>query len=176
LFTVLWDNQSPAAIDGWLGLPWNNAQNAIGLLLDWHRAVVMSAELTADEETVVSFLDVVTRLSTAAAVDSNGSLYWTSKTLADNLRAVPGVSARCLAEGLEMAQRFLAFSDGGGALYNDHLRAAYDLVSSQFEVNAKATVLKRRMDDVVPDPHDLRRRKAFVIAWERGLFKLAYLV
>lgn len=161
-------------VSGWLSVPWRDPRHAIRLMLDWYKTLVGRTPPNAAEERVVDFLHVIDKVSWHE--DPNGTLYWTARDLSDEMRAGVGTGALCLFEILEALQRTLANSDGGGAVCNHHVLRVYELVTRQTDLSAKSSMLQRRLDDAVPDHRDHRRRKAFTVAWERGLYRLAYLV
>jgi hypothetical protein len=144
---------------GWFIPPWRNGWNAVEL-------AVRAAEIEGpvDDEWL---LDVVEHRG------DRQDVYWTAQ---DRL-AWGATSNRLLRAAYRCLQVLIAKSDGGGEVYNAILVEPFSkLMPEQVE----DLVLEYRCRDAINvssilagDVND-RQRRAFVIAWERGLYMAAY--
>lgn len=151
--------------DGWFNVPWRDGWNAVGL--------AMSLSDCQDKEDAGAqlFLKV-----TWENRRSDASVYWEAgdflQTLGRDINVLTCAALRCL-------QVSVSNSSGGGEVYNAILtRALTELPVHLVE----AHVLEWRCRDAIGTTAYLqgdlfdRRRRAFKIAWERGLFLAAYAI
>lgn len=194
LFTLLLEQAVPSTPDAWFKEPWKDGRNAAWLgarlieaSFEDELAKVGSVEMRASDtvkpiQAIISFVeDVVTRpreLSTA---------YWTAFDLKASARALSN-HAGILSAVLDMIQKWLAHSDGGGHVYNGTLqRICEKLLDDGSDLERLEQLVRRYRgrdaigltpaDDIEPgDPTIKRRLHAFESAWLRGLFRVAYCV
>ncbi len=181
LASVLDGNRHKANIDGWLSVPWRSGWCAARLPLDLWDAIPFSLKRG----------DVVATGLRRAIMDREKI----SKTYqqADNFRSdaaelfVRGchyspllmATARCI-------QIEIANSGGGGHIFNDALTNALrtlqakNLIGDDTIVNIEKIVTEVRCQDAIGTTAQLqndrfdRERRAFAIAWKRGLYQAAY--
>jgi len=159
---------------GWFTLPWRNGRNAVSLATAYARTFVAFRSGRLDPSLPTAMSDGFTTLALrfGAHLQASG-LYWTIDDIRDDLRTVnhPGVPA--LRAALRCLQLWLSSSDGGGHGYNIVLQDTLVDVSEEL-------VLEWRCHDAIGvgsqldgSPAD-KQRRAFRLAWERGLFHAAY--
>lgn len=150
--------------EGWFTLPWRDGFNAAGLAIAvWQRTVsqVPRPEINA-------YLRVIPRILVRDR--SHLTYEMIDEVLTGGHHHAGFAPARI---GLRCAAISIARSDGGGHVYND-LFKQYDLGPTEDEV-----IRYRCMDATGISPGFLgdvndRLRRAFVIAWQRGLYHAAY--
>lgn len=181
LFDLLWEQQAPSTPANWFSTSWQNGENAIRLGL----ALASNEKWTEEQSTLVQFL-----LHGHHKEATDGDAYWQASQLRTAARCdeeASSTSSTALVHTLEMFLRWKSKSDGGGALYNDHLmHICEDLLDHGGALEAiEPLVRKWRQRDVVglgvddPEPEDptlQRRLRAFETAWKAGLFKIAFCV
>lgn len=154
--------------EGWFSVPWRDGWNAVSLghaayfLLDY-RAPSTVSSVAADLGLWLS-----ERRTDAFA-------YWNI----DDAIAEVGRASLMLRAALRCMQIVIARSDGGGEVYNAILRPAFD----SYTPEAIESVIEpiRCLDALGfgspgathPESYE-RRKKAFQIAWRRGLYRAAY--
>lgn len=160
LAAVIAEHQLDNNANGWFLIPWRSGWNAVELA---NRAACHDR---GDCELL--WLDDVCRNRTTSE-----DTYWT----AQDLLATTTTPNRTLRAALRCLQVMLAKSDGGGEVYNAILLGVF----SAFDpVNVEDLVLEYRCRDSIGvssrlagDAND-RLRRAFSIAWKRGLYAAAY--
>lgn len=165
LAQILDERRLEAGADGWFELPWRDGRNALGLALEQHqrRMEVPRADAGIEAAVILAekliLADVRNADTYHAATERLAEIPYTLNTAA--LRA----ALRCF-------QHVIMRSSG--ELYNGILRNALsfdeDLVL-RWRCRDAIGVLPQLENDT-----DDRRRRAFVIAWKRGLFHAAYAI
>jgi hypothetical protein len=142
--------------ENWFKLPWRNGWNAVEL----------AARSAGDDEDPWLLLVCAKRIADQGA-------YWNAQ---DQLSTTVTPS-RMLRAALRCLQVLIANSSGGGAVYNAILRGPFE---AQDPERVSDLVLEYRCRDSIGttavmqgDTND-RLRKAFSIAWGRGLYMAAY--
>jgi hypothetical protein len=164
---------------GWFTLPWRSGWNAVRLGIAWWKRI--SGDLAwslQSNEPLVAFMDYVHRSSSAPpgyeiAEDLRAAARRVGGAMHNSNRQAPLMAAaRCY-------QIMLARSDGGGQTYNEVLLAAHEACAYElipFELGADDVRNARRDDALGISRTSSRHKKAFEIAWERGLFHAAYAI
>lgn len=162
---------------GWFVLPWHSGWNAAALAYEaWivvsHEAgsIVIDEQLERRIKLMIQFGDETTRVYE----DANELL-----DLASDLVAMAGCDdVRFLTAALRCIQIQISNSSGGGTAYNGVLLRPFERVSRS-DLFA-AAVMRNRCRDAIgvsavfaQDSND-RLRRAFQIAWSRGLYRAAY--
>lgn len=154
--------------NGWFRPPWKNGWNAVGLCA--------FGEIYDGKETLFCRqIFEQARQRPIGACD-----YWEAQDL---LRADLSLRAPLAAAGLRCVQLACAKSDGGGVVYNDVLRRTF--AESGFDerysrLHIQTIVREYRCRDsigttaVLQNDRNDRQRRAFCIAWDRGLYLAAY--
>lgn len=178
LITVLMEQTAPSTPEAWFEAPWKNGHNAI------HLAIALAGETTDRQHEVADFLSFeYQRLSP-------GSAYWHASRLREVALAEAGVSdasAMALARAAEMFLKWISNSDGGGLIYNHHLREICEYSLSRGEtlewLDGEVLLWRRRdalgcpPNTTMPqDAQTMRRLRAFETAWKAGLFRVAFCV
>lgn len=144
--------------ENWFKLPWRNGWNAIDLALH-----------VAQNET-----ELEPWLSTVCRNRSTGQdVYWT----AQDLLSTTVTPNRMMRAALRCLQILIANSDGGGEVYNAILLGPFSTILPE---RVNDLVMEYRCRDSIGvsavlrgDGSD-RLRRAFTIAWKRGLYHAAY--
>lgn len=168
LAAVLAEHRLGNNAEGWFKLPWRDGWSAADLAFTAYR--IHSPSTKTFDPKAVEFLSEVIAHRTPSA-----PLYW---ALTEKLT---GMSTdgdwRFLYTAYRCIQALISNSSGGGEVYNDLLRRAFrDLDDEQTE----RIVLHHRMHDALGVPSTMdggtmdRARRAFEIAWKRGLYHAAY--
>lgn len=165
-------------VAGWLELPWRSGWNAASF------AYTSYERFAHDDNGLIDF-DVRALLGrwvlnqyvapsiyeTADGIIAEVSI----KTLHHNLKA-----ARLLIAGFRCVQLTIANSSGGGVTYNDVLRTLFDRLPDHWPAMLKDEMRTARCMDAIGthptlmnDSND-KLRRAFCIAWDRGLYRAAY--
>lgn len=173
LASVLAEHALERSTHGWFQLPWRDGWNAAYLALDgWYQHSNSDEALLLKE--IAEHVD-----HWVAARCISPSIY----EQADHDLAVTaaaffnGDRRRYLSSALRCVQLVISNSHGGGATFNEVLRACFDGCRTDWISNI---VLRARCRDAIGvDPfeandEDDRLRRAFKIAWGRGLFHAAY--
>ena len=159
--------------EGWLLLPWRSGWSVVALCLaidmKLRGHVIYGAGAPADVDTSLRVW--------AATREITSNVYFA----ADNLREGLKDTSPALGCALRCVQVMIARSDGGGAVYNDILKPLFHRLRSFMHVLAPAVMDARCRDAIGVGPNlmndaDDRRRRAFKIAWERGLYHAAYAI
>lgn len=160
LAAVLAEHQLDNNAAGWFKLPWRDGWNAIELAL----RVSFHEHGFGDQPWLA---EVCKNRSTTQ------DIYW----IAQDLLAPTVTPNRMLRAAFRCLQVLLAKSDGGGEVYNAILVGAFFSVDVS---TAENLVLEFRCRDsigvgakLLGDGND-RLRRAFTIAWKRGLYAAAY--
>lgn len=161
LIAVLVEAKAEYDVPGWLSVPWRNGWNAARLALN------ITTE-APEFERIEPFYKFVESMHTIG--DRSPSAYAHLEELLREIRwshATPAmrVAMRCM-------QVVIANSDGGGQVENALLES---IVTGQHE---GLMLEARRIDAVGHDisPVGERRRQAFLIAWRKGLYRVAYAI
>jgi len=151
--------------DGWFTVPWRDGWNAVGFAIS-----LSDPQDDADRE-ALTFIN-----TTFHDRRSDAYVYWQAseflQSLGRDINMVTSAALRCL-------QVTTSNSSGGGAVFNAILSRALTELPVNYIIEH---VLEWRCRDAIGttsflqgDLHD-RRRRAFKIAWERGLFLAAYAI
>jgi hypothetical protein len=159
LASVIADYSLDNNAGGWFRPAWRDGWNAVELAT---KASTACSEVT--------WLDAV---CTNRALTAGAEAYWRASELLSNGRA----DAMCNA-ALRCLQVLISHSDGGGEVYNAILVRPFS--ERVFPEDVFDLVLEYRCRDSIGttavlqgDIND-RQRRAFVIAWKRGLYLAAY--
>lgn len=161
LLAVLFESKADYNVAGWLSVPWRDGWNAARLALN---IALGSSEFSriAPMHNIVDLMWVEGTRNARAYAELEELLReirWSAATPA--LRA----AMRCM-------QVVIANSDGGGHVENAILDGVVFGEHEQLMLDA------RRVDAVGHDisPVGERRRQAFITAWRKGLYKVAYAI
>ena len=169
LAVVLDEHRLEANAENWFSVPWRDGWNAVALASDFYGADDYT-EVTSEERHIWKWLETVIEKR-----DDRSHIYWEAT---EYLQQCTRFETKYLSAALRCLQVLLANSSGGGTVYNAILKAASDkLVPIQLHSDI---ILEYRCCDAIGttsvmqnDQHD-RLRRAFVIAWQRGLYQAAY--
>ena len=165
LASVLDEHRLDNNAEGWFKVPWRNGWNAVGLATTtWDS--IEDGQSSDNEYATFRFLsDVI------SSRQLQGS-YEVANLLLDRAHH------KLLYAGLRCLQVLASNSHGGGEVYNTILRLAFD--AEQPSLLFEHHVLHWRCLDALGveptlngDKFD-RQRRAFFIAWKRGLYHSAY--
>lgn len=157
---------------GWFTLPWRHGYNAASVA---YACFTRNVDTYASkrEKHIESFLHgVLATPTTATEVDYERAAMMLERVDTDEVSSYLRASLRCL-------QIWLSNSSGGGHAYNSVLMVPVE--RSLIPIGLiEDVVLEWRCRDAIgttavmqSDRHD-RARRAFTIAWKRGLFHAAY--
>lgn len=151
---------------GWFRIPWRDGWNAVKLAL---RADSNPGEIGL-------WIEEQLQARTRSAL-----VYWGA---AEHATTALARTAPFLAASLRCIQICVAKSDGGGEIYNDILKRPFldssETASEDHLRLLQALVLEHRCRDsigttaVLQNDRNDRQRRAFKIAWSRGLYLAAY--
>jgi hypothetical protein len=172
LALVLNENRLDANALGWFTIPWRDGWNAIEMA---QRCFERNFDEYASsrENNIDKFITDI-----LSAKSSNAEAYWVAgeyltRIDTDDISPFLVAAVRCL-------QVQISNSSGGGAVFNYILKHAFDKTEPS-ELLAEV-VLEYRCRDaigttaVMQSDSSNKRRRAFIIAWERGLFHAAYAI
>lgn len=143
---------------GWFSVPWRDGWNAMRLAFELSKGL----EVQEWHTTMATWIN--DRVLSAQA-------YWEAGDFLENLHG-GGLNPFARA-ALRCYQLLVSSSDAGGQGYNRILFPVFDAhPPEKFE----SAVSYWRQRDALGAFHDERRRRAFNIAWERGLYKAAYAI
>lgn len=159
---------------GWFQVPWNNGTNAIMLAHQmWWRMFVPHLQATQTW--------LPTHMRADKLLDGSAHIHPTDiyHHIEDLLREIEWhQSTPALRAALRCMQILIARSDGGGHVYNDVLRPLFE--GRENDDGIEDLIRSHRCNDAIGtmmqlqgDTND-RIRRAFTIAWDRGLFVAAY--
>lgn len=167
LAAVLDEHRLENNAEGWFKLPWRDGWNAADLAFNVYLNQLGQSP------------GVVERILTEAldARKSSAQLYW------DVTERLTGMSTdgswRFLYAAYRCVQVLISNSSGGGEVYNDLLRRALRDMDDEL---TERFVLQHRMQDALGVSRTMdggtmdRARRAFTIAWQRGLYHAAYAI
>lgn len=157
----------------WFVLPWRSGWNPIRLLLDLDRFFHKPMSQTLEQEAIRK--EACDKLNAwLVSGETTREVYWA----ADELRMLG--PSRPLASALRCLTVLISKSDGGGHVYNDILKLIFDREIAL--VGHSNIVMEARCHDAIGVGPQLendrfdRQRRAFKIAWERGLYSAAYAI
>lgn len=148
--------------ENWFTIPWRDGWCAVELAYEAY--IHYSTGNDHEELTKI----IAERQQTA-------ELYWRAGEEIANGNALG--SSRFLYAAWRCLQVLLSYSSGGGEVYNDILRRAFRGLADE---QGEDIVLIARMRDALGVPSSMdggtmdRARRAFRIAWKRGLYHAAY--
>lgn len=154
---------------GWFSIPWREGLNAVSLA----HAAFFDLEFEKKSAAILAVAQDLGLWLSERRTDT--FTYW----LADEALSEIGSSSPFLRAALRCLQIRIARSDGDGEVYNAILRPTFDFYQTTPEI--ELNVERHRMLDALGG-YDLkvarhdneRRKKAFQIAWRRGLYRAAY--
>lgn len=162
LAAVLDEHRLENNAEGWFKLPWRDGWNAADLAY----ATYLHHSPGSSDAYLAEAL--------ARRVPS-APLYWTVTEKLTGMSTDGGW--RFIYAAFRCVQVLIANSSGGGEVYNDLLRRALRGLDDE---HTEAFVLHHRMRDALGVPSSMdggtmdRARRAFAIAWRRGLYHAAY--
>jgi hypothetical protein len=158
--------------EGWFKPRWRDGWNAVSLAFRCWRTIAdqitfMDGQITEAGE----FLEKISKRQ-----QDTGDVYWEA---GEHLQNVPAQSSsKILYAGLRCVQVKVSNSSGGGEVYNVILKRAFEQLD--VEPWLEALVLEARCKDALGISPTMdggrfdRQRRAFQIAWRRGLYVAAY--
>ncbi len=180
LATVLDEYRLDNNSRGWFHPAWRNGWNAVALAWAcWKDATRMEREGINKEHPsqiqrdIGEFLDdaITRRVPSAEA-------YWRINEFLQACTTDEKLSSRHLYAALRCMQVLISNSSGGGEVYNMILKLAFEPIYESVEI--ADLVLEHRCMDAINSTAKLqndrfdRQRRAFSIAWRRGLYLAAY--
>lgn len=156
---VLNENARDDNFYGWLSIPWRDGWNAAMFAYDFH------LRTPAVNDPWLSILLHNRR--------TQPPTYWEIEDI------LPTVNEHFRRAAYRCAQLMIAKSDGGGVVANDVLRRAFEALEISGR-SAKTVMAEYRCRDAIGTTSVLqndindRARRAFTIAWNRGLYQAAY--
>ncbi len=173
LASVLDEHQLDQNVEGWFTIPWRDGWNAVGLALGCFRRNLDEYESGREKEIATWLQRAYEKRGIPTEHQED---YWQAGEFLQATHT-EGVSLHLFA-GLRCLQVLLANSSGGGTVYNYILKVAFDKTEPSHLL--EDAVLEYRCRDAIGvgaaltgSPDD-RKRRAFSIAWKRGLFHAAY--
>lgn len=171
LASVISEFQLDNNVFGWFRPPWRNGWCAVELAFEAWLLLFRATSTEVSQGVGRYFKVVVDRKLT-----SNESYMQAS----DDLTALSlhgGDGAQMLMAAIRCYQVFLANSSGGGEVYNEILKRAFDSLDP---IGIEDLILDWRCLDAIGTTPSLRQdandrlRRAFITAWRRGLYLAAY--
>lgn len=151
--------------EGWFTLPWRDGFNAASLAIAvWQRTIPRTTPRTETD----AFLRVIQSIH--ARNRSRRTYERIDEVLSTSQHHTGFATIRV---GLRCAQISIARSDGGGQVYNDLLKQLDETVLENEVIQHRCHDVTGVNPGLVGDAND-RLRRAFVIAWRRGLYHAAY--
>lgn len=173
LALALDDNKTSDDVAGWFSIPWRSGWNAARLGWEcWEQ--YPGGQGSFEGLSLRGLLDYQDRPREAYEI---AEMHLSTAMTAIKL-GVDG--ARFVVAGLRCIQLHTSNSSGGGHVYNDVLKVAFDRVPSHWPEKLRGEVLRARCLDAIgvsstlANDHNDRLRRAFTIAWNRGLYQAAY--
>lgn len=177
LVSMLAESKLDDNATGWFQVPWRDGWAAARLGIDCWYAVTTNlantgAATARQVGTWIKARNISPRIYEHAEIvllDASADVF---------RRGAP--DARFLVAALRCVQLLIANSSGGGHGYNDVLRLAVERVPDSFISMIAPQVKKARCFDAIGVELGLRNdkndklRRAFSIAWDRGLYQAAY--
>jgi hypothetical protein len=168
LAMILSEHKLENNAQGWFSLPWRDGLRAISLARGL--ALCYSRRQTSDQTSY----DQAEDLMITGPRDAEG--YHRAEDLLSQIPCLDGLS-RATRTALRCFQMFVAHSDRGGHGYNDILRPCFAAEDPAAVVDM--IMYWRCLDAIGVSPYlandkDDRLRRAFTIAWKRGLYHAAY--
>jgi hypothetical protein len=174
LASVLDDNRTVYNLQGWLSVPWRSGFCAARVPLDiWDAWADHKAPRLANTLRLLlqgSDIDPAVYETAEEVIAEAGVLHYGG----DRWARLIQTAGRCI-------QLQIARSSGGGCVYNDVLRTSLEIVDRRGESQDLTEImLNARCLDAIGTVAQLqnnafdRERRAFVIAWKRGLYQAAY--
>jgi len=150
--------------EGWFTLPWRDGFNAASLAIAvWQRTVPQTPR-----PEINAFLYVI------PLIQVRNRSRWTYERIDEVLSTSQHHTGfATIRVGLRCAQISIARSDGGGQVYNDLLKQLDETVLENEVIQHRCHDVTGVNPGLVGDVND-RLRRAFVIAWRRGLYHAAY--
>lgn len=168
LAELLFEHRLDGNAANWLTLPWRSGWNAIGLALEVAKYESLSTYMKSEAWfTIVTWLEEL-----IDGWPTSNHTYVEADEYIPQLGHMP--FERAARTALRCLQMMIAKSDGGGHNYNHALHLIADQIT-------EAQILQWRAQDALNYDHKTpitpaveRGRRAFAIAWRRGLFHAAY--
>lgn len=171
LAEIIADHRLENNAKGWFELPWRDGRNAI--LLAHAEFTRIAIPRSTPNERQAACLVYTTVSSLTGMIDA----YHSAQELL-GLITRDSHAARVIRAALRCLQIYIARSDSGGHGYNHILRAVFEQATDD---SSSLIETWRCLDAIRLDPtepcisqYNERRRRAFLIAWRRGLYYAAY--
>lgn len=161
LVELLFEHKLDGNAANWLTLPWRSGWNAIGLALD-----VAGRSVTWGKQT--NWLNLLLEgmpVEPAAYLIADEYLLEVCRN---------GYHEQAIRVALRCLQMMIARSDGAGHNYNHALQSVVGAISSEQMIKWRAFDALNYDHRTPITPAVERGRRAFTIAWRRGLFHAAY--
>jgi hypothetical protein len=170
-------------VKGWFTVPWRSGWNAIKLAL-WAFDCNHDLQFASPrEQAIYNWLKELVKFDPFTMVTHGGKVYFEAGDLIQGIDAT-GVTSReevspLLYAALRCVQVYTAHSDGGGEVFNVILKMAFERAGVPDHLFEDVVLEARCLDAIgttsamCGDTND-RWRRAFSIAWKRGLFQAAY--
>jgi len=169
LALVLDENRLETDVEGWLTLPWRDGWCTAKLAYDmWGDARGARSPIARRLCTIIGMRSMTP--GTYAEAEDLRARTLAARALGDETMSLLSACARCI-------QMLIAGSHGGGHVYNDVLRQA---ISDASITDVAIPFIEARCWDAIgthvglANDHNDVLRRAFKIAWERGLYHAAY--
>lgn len=161
LAELLFEHKLDGNAANWLTLPWRSGWNAIGLALD-----VAGVSVTWHKQT--NWLNLLLEgmpVEPAAYLIADEYLLEVCRN---------GYHEQGIRAALRCLQMMIAKSDGAGHNFNHALQAIHEAIASEQMIKWRAFDALNYDHRTLITPAVERGRRAFTIAWRRGLFHAAY--
>lgn len=167
---------------GWFTLPWRNGWNAVSFGLEaWARPPRDHYIPQLDQEIRTALADWIINQCVSPSIYQQADEYIALliARLFANSRAFSDDNSHLLLGALRCTQILIANSSGGGMVYNDVLKRAIERSTIGTDLFEPDIIEARCMDAIgvgaqMARDHNDRLRRAFIIAWQRGLYLTAY--
>lgn len=161
---------------GWFEMPWRSGWNAARLVVAlWHLERIELANAGRRAQSTPSGFDDLADVLASEDIDAITASYEDLEDLRVQLTAS---GDRTLAQAPRFLQMMIAGTSGRGANYNAMLIRLFERSSVATPTLADIVRVHRCRDAIGVahnlDTNDARRKRAFEIAWDRGLYRAAY--
>ncbi len=162
---------------GWFSIPWRDGWNAIDLLHEEWLDVFMknSQNLPPNHLAAAGLLN---RMAKKEEYDRAAELLRSHEGFhlddqRDSLEWIPGAT-QMMRAALRCLMLKISWSDGGGWAYNEFLRQAYQHAGTPELVRKWRCIDAIGVGPALQNDANDRARRAFITAWDRGLYHAAY--
>lgn len=182
LAAALDEHRLDTNVKGWFTVPWRNGWNAIKLAL-WAFDIHLDEFSSPRELAIHTWLKLLTKQHPFDIATHGGKTYFEAGDLIQGIdphgtTSIEEVSPLLYA-ALRCAQVYTSHSGGGGEVFNVILKMAFEMFDVPDHLFEDVVLEARCLDAIgttskmCADTND-RWRRAFSIAWKRGLFQAAY--